>query len=415
MNHRLQIKNEQIEPGLLKLFRIYSLIITIVTLANGIGSYFDPLVDKTAFIHLSILGFVLLDLYLFDRRLLRTFKGAYLALGLTIFILSTLLIQRRSVDFLVTPNIWMMQYFSFGFGMFFIPLLIAAWQYGVPGTLGFIGLTVLLELISPLVQPIHVEYYLLVGLVLFRAVNFLVVGLIISRLMDAQRKKHDHLAVANQQLAHYASTLEQLAVSRERNRLARDLHDTLAHTLSGVSVQLEAVRALWNSDEPQAKSILNQALLDTRSGLSDTRRALQDLRSEPLEDLGLLLAIENLSQSFEERNQVEVKLSLPEKIDNLSISAQNCLYRSTQEALANIERHARAKLAQIHLQMLDTNEIWLHIEDDGVGFDPKENPEEGHFGLRGLRERARLNNGHVEIHSLPNAGTQIDLYIPEES
>jgi signal transduction histidine kinase len=253
----------------------------------------------------------------------------------------------------------------------------------------------------------------MLGFMIFRTVNFLIIGGVISRLMLAQRKQRYELTMANQQLTHYATTLEQLSVSRERNRLARELHDTLAHTLSGVSVQLEAVRALWDPKPFEAKAMLNQALSDTRSGLTDTRRALEDLRAEPLEDLGISLAVEQLCHAFNERTSVKIVLEMPEEL-NLSASAQHCIYRTVQEALANIDRHAVAQLVNVSLTPAETGSLSLIIADDGIGFDPESHPEEGHFGIRGIRERAELIGGSCTINSMPEEGTTITLILPQE-
>ena len=100
---------------------------------------------------------------------------------------------------------------------------------------------------------------------------------------------------ANANLTHYASTLEQLTVSRERNRLARELHDTLAHSLTALSVSLETVKAYFDIDREKTREMIDISLKSTRKGVDETRRALKSLRSSDLEDLGPGLAIQRIA------------------------------------------------------------------------------------------------------------------------
>ncbi|MEL7234142.1 MAG: histidine kinase, partial [Chloroflexota bacterium] len=127
-----------------------------------------------------------------------------------------------------------------------------------------------------------------------RTMSFMMIGYLITRLVEAQRQHRRELMEARSKVANYAAMVENLAITRERNRMAREMHDTLAHTLSATSVQLEAVNSLWDADEQKAQSMLQRALGTTRNGLTETRRALQDMRASPLEELGLVLAIKEL-------------------------------------------------------------------------------------------------------------------------
>src|SRR5439155_24600069 len=117
---------------------------------------------------------------------------------------------------------------------------------------------------------------------------------------------------------HHAGTLESLAVSRERNRMARELHDTLAHTLSGLSVQLETVEAYWDVEPRTAHAMLDRALEATRDGLQETRRALKALRASPLDDLGLSLAIQRMAESAVARADIHLDLAIPKQVPPLS-------------------------------------------------------------------------------------------------
>ena len=157
-----------------------------------------------------------------------------------------------------------------------------------------------------------------IGMTMGRLLLYLVVGFVITRMVSAQREQRQKLADANERLVAYAATAEQLAVSHERNRLARELHDTLAHTLSSLSVQLEAVDSVWGVAPEQAHDLLAKARANARSGLTETRRALQALRASPLEDLGLVLAVRNLAEATAARNGLVVQTDLGNEIDGLS-------------------------------------------------------------------------------------------------
>jgi signal transduction histidine kinase len=208
----------------------------------------------------------------------------------------------------------------------------------------------------------------------------------------------------------HAATLEQLTISRERNRLARELHDTLAHTLSGVAVQLEAVKSLWGVNAEEARALLEQSLNHTRSGLTETRRALRALRATPLEDLGLALALRNLAETMAERSGLTLDLCIQENLNNLSSSIEQGIYRVAQEALENTARHAMARHVKVELVKNDENLI-LAIMDDGRGFDLHGVDTESHFGLRGMRERAEAMGGTLEVESRSVEGTTVRLQV----
>jgi signal transduction histidine kinase len=165
----------------------------------------------------------------------------------------------------------------------FIPVILISWHYSLKWvfvtSLGLLGLDIGSLLITAL--PNQMVNSAAGGAVVVRTLLFLMTGFVVNRLAFEEKER-------NRQLSHYAATLEQLSTSRERNRLAREIHDTLAHTLSGLAVNLEAVTALWEDSPQKAHEILGQSLTVTGSGLVETRRAIQALRAGPLEYLGLI-------------------------------------------------------------------------------------------------------------------------------
>ena len=240
-----------------------------------------------------------------------------------------------------------------------------------------------------------------------RSVILAIVGWIENSLVTLQRNQHSQLAEANQKLQKYALTSEKLAQTQERNRLARELHDTLAHTLSSTSVQLEAIKALYDRDPDQAKILLGQTLENTKSGLAETRRALVDLRTSELEAYGLTQAIRNLGTSAAERGGFNVNFNLDKGLDVLPEDVSHSIYRTIQEAFENILRHSNASQASVKL-FTEDDQIRLVIQDNGKGF-KTEKIEKDRLGIRGMRERIEMLGGTFNINSEPNKGTEIEI------
>jgi signal transduction histidine kinase len=230
----------------------------------------------------------------------------------------------------------------------------------------------------------------------------------IANLVKVQREQRQSLTDANARLAQSASAMEQLTISRERNRLARELHDVLAHTLSGVAVELEGLRIMLGRNTDQANALLSNSLQAIREGLTETRRALQELRAKPLEDLGLALAIQTLAESYANRSDFQLELDIDHNPGNYPDEVQQSVYRIAQEALANVADHAQAQNAWVVLKQ-DQNQLSLIVRDDGCGFDPEKTEERLHFGLLGIRERAEMIGGNLSVESQVGKGTQVSF------
>jgi signal transduction histidine kinase len=298
------------------------------------------------------------------------------------------------------------------FPFLFFALLLVAWQYKWQHILFVILVITALNLgvrwssAGPGTQP----FQGVLAVFLIQTVIFLVVGFSISYLMSRLRSQQQSLEAANSRLMQYASTLEQLATSRERNRLALELHDTLAHTLSGLSVQLETIKAYWNVDQPTARSVLEKSLAATHSGLEETRRALKSLRASPLDDLGLALALSKMVEDAASR--ANLALDMPEIImmPPLSPDVEQCIYRVAQEAVTNAVKHANAKKLTVKLEFIE-GQATLSVSDDGIGFNVDTIDKTSHFGLAGMQERAQLVGGELNITSKHGSGTTIKLAI----
>jgi len=295
-----------------------------------------------------------------------------------------------------------------------IALVLTAWQYRWSHVaifcLGTAGLN--LGMLLLFVEPVTRLFFFEMIITVIQIFSFLVIGYFINTLMTQLRAQQQSLEQANTQLVHYASTLEHLTISRERNRMARELHDTLAHTLSGLTVQLETVKAYWHIDSAAAQKMLDKSLEATRSGLQETRRALKSLRATPLDDLGLSLALRRMVESAAQRGNLALEFSAPEQLPSLSPDVEQCIYRVAQEAVANVIHHANAKNLQV--QLIHTGqEILLQVCDDGQGFKLWPDPSVDHFGLPGMQERAQLVGGELTIDSQQGRGAKVQLSIKD--
>ena len=294
-------------------------------------------------------------------------------------------------------------------------LILTAWQYGwrfvVLYTLGIalFSAGLILQHVQdgqPPAPPLT--------MLIIQTVSFLVVGYFISTLMQQLQAEQASLAQANAQLRQNAATVEQLAISRERNRMARELHDTLAHTLSALSVQLETVKAYWEVDPEVAQKMLDQSLQATRAGLHETRRALKSLRASPLDDLGLLLALRRMAEQTAVRSKLKLQLALPSQAPPLAPATEQAIYRIAQEAVANVAHHADATTLSLTLS-LDDARVILVVHDDGLGFNPQQRARSGHFGLSGMEERAQMVGGNLTVSSRPGDGTTVRFTLEEQA
>lgn len=210
-------------------------------------------------------------------------------------------------------------------------------------------------------------------------------------------------------LANYAATVDQLATSRERNRLARELHDTLSHTLSSLAVQLEAVDSVWTEAPDQAHSLLIKSIANTRGGLAESRRALHALRASPPEDLGLGLALRNLANP--RPSGPDCANGRPSQTDRGPLARSGAVHLPGCPGSARKRSEARGRPGFVALCQQTAGQWQLVVEDSGRGFDASKVMEEGYYGLKGMRERAAMLDGRSEIDSQPASGTRIRLIL----
>lgn len=213
----------------------------------------------------------------------------------------------------------------------------------------------------------------------------------------------------------------QLGATEERNRLAREIHDTLAQGLTAITLKLESADALLDMTEAdpdddqnaveKAKQYVRQALALTRFNLEEARRSVMDLRAAPLEGSTLAQAIEGLARETAAKSDFELNIVLAGDVEmTLPLRVEAGLFRVAQEALTNIARHAEAGHVTVMLKIA-SKDVVLTIEDDGRGFDTEDVPGRC-FGLIGINERIRLLGGAMALCSAPGEGTTIEVTVP---
>jgi len=409
------MKNRTHEPEWLRIFRWLVGARLVLLLLGLAGKWLTTRQVTLRYPLPGIVASALLLGYLSWPRLRTRLGRGYLPLALLMATIGPILGQALTVALRLRAGVapeTAAQDFWQSYFYLFVPLLLVSWQYNGVAVAAFCMSTTTLDLLLylPLAAQGGIRYAGVLGLTLVRSLLFALVGYIVMRLARAQRAQQEALARANARLAHYATTMEQLTLSRERNRLARELHDTLAHTLSGVAVQLEAARSLWASDAPAAREMVEQSLAATRAGLSEARGAIHALRAAPVEDLGLALAVRSLARSAAERGNLALELQMPEDAGELSPAVEQAVYRIAEEALDNAARHAGAHSLLVRLER-DGSRLALSVTDDGQGFDTEQPAPEGHYGLQGMRERAEMVGGELVITSQPGKGTTIRLAV----
>lgn len=232
------------------------------------------------------------------------------------------------------------------------------------------------------------------------------VVLMINALLS-ERQGKEKLLIANEQLRNYALRIEDQATLQERNRIAREIHDSLGHALTAQSIQLENALLFLHSNIEKAELFLSEAKLLGARALHEVRQSIATLRSDPLKGKPLENAIAEVVEEFHSMTGIMPSCT----IQPLSLTSEvsTCIYRITQEALTNICKHSHATKVKIDLQARNGMMIIL-IEDNGKGFNPDQNTTG--FGLQGMKERAIALGGHFQITSQPEAGCKVRVAIP---
>jgi NarL family two-component system sensor histidine kinase YdfH len=253
--------------------------------------------------------------------------------------------------------------------------------------------------------------FLLLGVVMYLQQNWSRQQ--VQKLLNELNTAHTRLQSTHQQLAAYAVHVEDLTMQNERQRLARELHDTLSQGLAGLVMQLDAANSYYSKGKGElAQAVVQRTMERARTMLSEMRYVIDDLRTNEL------LRADDLPELVQEeidRFSDTTGISCEADLDGLtSTPIQHCaqVLRVITESLTNVARHAQAGRVWVQAIVQECS-LAIVVRDDGVGFDPAiATGKVGHYGLVGLRERSRLIGGQLDIESSPGYGTCIRLYVP---
>ena len=286
--------------------------------------------------------------------------------------------------------------------------------FKLPGRLIVTGLSFSLFLITFKKRFPHVPYRKLQRLLFFQFsfVTLFVLALVfILLLMNAvlsERQSRDKLTAANEKLRQYALKIENQATLEERNRIAREIHDSLGHSLTALNLQLETATKLLDANPEKAKAFLIRAKELGSQSLKDVRASVSTMRSNPLQEQSLETAIHQLVEDFYHSTNIQPNCQV-NCSSTISRDVTTAIYRIIQESLTNISKYAEATKVNLELTTTATN-LYLMVQDNGKGVEFMHNTTG--FGLQSMRDRTLASEGNFNIQSLPGKGTKILVDIP---
>lgn len=220
------------------------------------------------------------------------------------------------------------------------------------------------------------------------------------------------LAKVNQQLLQDQQTLKTVLEKYERQHrlLAYEIHDGMVQYATGALLQLETAKRHQLSMHPKAEEACEKVYRLLKETIQEGRRVISGLRPPVLDEMGIVAAIEYLVHEEGWPENVQVDLDLPPEPIHISDELETVLFRIAQEAINNVRRHSQTERVLISLEC-DAKDVRLEVRDWGVGFDP-DAEQHGSFGLRGIRERAKVYNGNLKIDAAPAKGVRLVVDVP---
>jgi signal transduction histidine kinase len=233
---------------------------------------------------------------------------------------------------------------------------------------------------------------------------------VVTELLQREQRARAQLTEANDRLRDHAAQAEELATTRERNRLARDIHDGLGHHLTVVGMQVQAARAVLPTDPERADGVLAAAQHQVSEALAEVRRSVAALRGPR--------ALPPLAASLAALAEESSAAGLPTELEvagaerTLPPAVEEPLFRAAQEGLTNVRKHAGATRARLLLDYDDRGTVRLEVVDDGAGVPVPRDGATAGFGLLGVRERTERVGGRVVVDSRPGTGTTLRVEVP---
>lgn len=243
-----------------------------------------------------------------------------------------------------------------------------------------------------------------------------------NELLAQLARANGELEEAHRQLAQSIAHEQELAVLRERTRLAREMHDTIGHALVLISVKLEAAQRLRARDPERCDQELETTKQVARETMTALRASIADLRSPILEHIHINQAFSRALRELGQRAGLQVTYTPQADINTLPEAIAETLWKVSQEAFTNIEKHAQASSVQVRLTRQD-EKLLLSIHDDGIGLPPTSYQRQpdgsllytspaGHYGMRGMLERVEVVGGHLTLYSAKDQGTTLEIALP---
>jgi len=237
-----------------------------------------------------------------------------------------------------------------------------------------------------------------------------------NHLLEELAQAHAELAEAHHKLTFSAAQEQELAVLRERTRLAREMHDTLGHALVLISVKIEAAQRLRQRDLERSDRELESTKEIVRQSMKELRAFIANLRSPALEREPACRALSRTTREMAQRTGIHATYDLASDIEGLPEQVEETLWKVGQEAITNIEKHARANNTTLHISRND-GRILMRIADDGIGLPTNfcrtacTSPE-GHYGISGMKEHVESLGGDMHLKSEQERGTVVEVKLP---
>jgi len=298
--------------------------------------------------------------------------------------------------------------------LFAIPSMQVMQHFSRKIWVAWMGLCVLVTTLL-LVRTYESQAY---ALVLVYAVGNVFYGFYAEAIRQAQTIHAENLKLvrdlqdANQKLKTYSTQMEQLVVARERNRLARDLHDSVTQTVFSMTLTTQSAQLLLERDPAKIEAQLDRLNQLARNALSEMQLLISELKPEETGKGGLIAALKDYLEGghFPESLSVELEV-LGEQ--SLEPNEEQGLFHIIQEALNNIMKHAHTSNAQVRVHL--TEPMWVEVEDHGKGFDLEKAMNSGRVGLSSMRERTSEIGWNLQVHTSPGDGTRIRIEkLPKE-